>query len=289
MGTEEQVDPEVVEEQQEDAPQQEEAGEGLPEEGVDTPPAPAQDQAADVLKKRINDMQAWGTRLSQKNALLESEIEKLKSGSGSHERVASAASAAETAQSALDSLIEEFSADYPEGRPVLTEIYSNIKALREELAAIKAPISEQSKAAARERLAAEFKASVQPEIMKVHPDFEEILLVKNPDGTVERNEDYFLWAATQRPTLQLAAVESGDPDDIIWALAEYKKARNMDATKADRLQRELIKHSKIAAAMAMRGSGAAAEAPQRRPVATLDDMPIEEYIAMRRKQELRKG
>lgn len=270
--TEEQpVAPEEVEER--------DAAEGFPD--GEEPPAP---EATDVLLKRVNDMQAWGTRLSQKNSELEREINALKHGSGTTERVADAARSAEKAHSELESLIEEFAQDYPEGKPVLQEMYASIRSLRDELAAIKSPLAQQTEEAHRARLAAEFKATVQPEIERVHQDFESIVLVKNPDGTFERNDEYFAWAEEQRPTLRMAALESSHPKDIIWAINEYKSAKNFVSGQAARQQRELNNNTKVATATSMRGSGSPAMPSARRPV-SMDEMPVDEYIAMRRKQE----
>lgn len=57
-------------------------------------------------------------------------------------------------------------------------------------------------------------ANVKPKVLEVHPDFDEIV----------KNETYWQWIEKQRPALKFAGKDSGDPDDIIWAISEYKKS-----------------------------------------------------------------
>lgn len=68
-----------------------------------------------------------------------------------------------------------------------------------------------------------FNANVKPKILKIHPDFDDIVLKKTPDGKLIANDEFFEWAEKQRPALRFAAMESNNPDDIIWAISEYKK------------------------------------------------------------------
>lgn len=68
-----------------------------------------------------------------------------------------------------------------------------------------------------------FEKHVKPKILKAHPDFDSIVLKKSPDGKLIPNDEFFQWAEKQRPALKFAAMESDNPDDIIWAISEYKK------------------------------------------------------------------
>lgn len=63
-----------------------------------------------------------------------------------------------------------------------------------------------------------FEANVKPKVVKVHPDFDEIV----------RNPKYWEWARAQRPALRFAAEDSPDPEDIIWALGEFKKSNQLN-------------------------------------------------------------
>jgi hypothetical protein len=53
---------------------------------------------------------------------------------------------------------------------------------------------------------------VKPIVLKVHPDFDSIVA----------GQGYWEWAEKQRSALKVAALNSGDPLDIIWAVSEYK-------------------------------------------------------------------
>ena len=61
-----------------------------------------------------------------------------------------------------------------------------------------------------------FNDFVKPKVIIVHPDFDDIVL--------DKEQRFFKWADQQRPALRFAATESSDPEDIIWAISEYKKS-----------------------------------------------------------------
>ena len=64
-----------------------------------------------------------------------------------------------------------------------------------------------------ENIKKNFDENIKPKIVRVHPDFENIL----------QDKTYWDWAAQQRPELKHAALEAIDPAEIIWAIYEYKK------------------------------------------------------------------
>lgn len=68
-----------------------------------------------------------------------------------------------------------------------------------------------------------FELQVKPEILKIHPDFDNIIFKTTEDGTIVLNEEYFQWAEKQKPALRDAAINSSKPEHIIWAISEYKK------------------------------------------------------------------
>lgn len=89
----------------------------------------------------------------------------------------------------------------------------------------------------RESALRKFEREVKPKILKVHPDFDTIVIIKNPDGSVALNDAYIKWAEQQRPALRTAALQSSEPDDIIWALSEYKKSNRLEQSKKARAKK----------------------------------------------------
>ena len=73
----------------------------------------------------------------------------------------------------------------------------------------------------REQALAYFEANVKPKILEKHPDLD----------TIMKGEAYWKWAEQQRPALKYAALFSGDADDIIWAISEYKKTIGLNKAK----------------------------------------------------------
>ena len=65
----------------------------------------------------------------------------------------------------------------------------------------------------RQKIREYFEANIKPQIIRVHPDFDAIM----------KDEGYWQWAEQQPTQLKHAALTSGNPSDIIWAINEYKK------------------------------------------------------------------
>jgi len=89
--------------------------------------------------------------------------------------------------------------------------YDSIKATAARRAKARQKQEEQD-AKARQAAFEYFVQNVKPLVVKVHPDFDRIVA----------GEGYWKWAEKQRPALKFAAFNSGDPEDIIWAIGEYK-------------------------------------------------------------------
>lgn len=53
----------------------------------------------------------------------------------------------------------------------------------------------------------------EAKIRKVHPDFDDL----------QEDDDFHDWVEEQSKLVQTAVYESGDPDDVIWAINQYKK------------------------------------------------------------------
>jgi len=113
--------------------------------------------------------------------------------------------------------------DYRDERLLLMqEEKTRIKAEREYLESLKKQIDQQvgSQESAEQKgknnkaaLLAAFNKNVKPRILRVHPDFDEIM----------KRKTYWEWAELQEPELRRCALDSPDAADIIHAISEYKK------------------------------------------------------------------
>jgi hypothetical protein len=173
----------------------------------DAPPAKADEGG---VVKALKDTKAWATKLAMEKATLEKELAAYKAGGASQESVKKAEVEAGETRKVLEEKIKKASEDYPE----LTEVL-DLLAKTSEQALSKAEnfdrlaTAEAKRAEAREH----FEAKVEPEIVKVHPDFRQVAFSK----------EYLDWANAQSPAIQFAAMNSLDPRDISMTLTEYKK------------------------------------------------------------------
>lgn len=113
---------------------------------------------------------------------------------------------------------------------MMQEESQRIKAEREYLESLKKDIdqqqetktekvkSEQKEKDRRAEALAAFEKNVKPRILRVHPDFDEIM----------KSKTYWAWAEAQEPDLKRCAMDSPDAADIIWAINEYKKAGKIE-------------------------------------------------------------
>lgn len=127
-----------------------------------------------------------------------------------------------------DQIINDYFFPYAEKNPSLWEIINSSENPSELAYRIGLGIKRKEEDTKRQNYLDYFEANVKPKILKVHPDFDSIIMITRSDGTRESNKEYFEWAEKQRPALRYAAIESSDPDDIIWAISEYKKSKQKD-------------------------------------------------------------
>lgn len=261
-------------------------GEGLPEK--EAPPAGESEAkeppAEDSKEKALRDTKAWATKLAMENAELKKTVEAFKKGEASAKDVKDAQQAAAKAQDDLNKVKEKVYEDYPELKDLLDPMLERSSALEKEISDLKADRAEKTERQKYQEALDDFNANIKPEILKVHPDFDDILF-KTMDGKRASNDEYFQWAEKQSPAMRFAAMQSSAPQDIIMAVTAYKKFKASDEARDLKVRQEKEKKQKIINAMSLRGGGSPMPAgPKASEVERLDAMPVDEYIAMRRKK-----
>ena len=217
------------------------------------------------IEKALKDTKAWATRLAQENAELKRTIEAYEKGQASRQDVEAQKKAVEDArkgyeqaQDSLESIKKRVYEDYPELQDLLDPMFEMTQSMKSELEEIKREQQLRQQEAERARALEEFELRVKPQVMKVHPDFEEIIFQRGEDGRMMLNDEYFQWAMQQRPSLRFAATESSDPQDIIWAISEFKKFKGTPEAEEFRHRQQAEKEKKrVAAAAVPPGSGPA--------------------------------
>ncbi|KAF0218797.1 MAG: hypothetical protein FD174_2580 [Geobacteraceae bacterium] len=204
----------------------------------------------DPTEKRIKDLQAGFTRVTQENAELKRTLDEFKAGRATEKQVQEQQKKADDAKAAIDQTsLENAFNEYPELKSIinpLLDAVNGLKAETESLKKDKVKTAEQEEINRKKAALDYFEANVLPKVTggeDGHPDFKEIIA----------SEDYFKWAADQRPSLQTAALNSNDPDDIKWAMAEYKKSRAKPEAAKLKQQEEEKRNQRINNAMTLRG------------------------------------
>jgi hypothetical protein len=208
----------------------------------DNEPAPGVNTDSDVskthgnvasLEKALNDTKTWARRLEDKNAELMRQMEELKKGNGSVEAVQTAQEAVNNVQGKMDEIAARAVEDYPELKDVLDLFSNSMKALQTEVTQLKTVRQGEAEKSKKDEALADFNANIKPKVLETHKDF---------DAIVTSNE-YWTWAEKQRPSLRVAAMDSADPEDITWAITEFKRSKasaqagaiaDKDADKRDR-------------------------------------------------------
>ncbi|MCL5238639.1 MAG: hypothetical protein M1353_12510 [Nitrospirae bacterium] len=236
---------------------------GLPEhsEGVKDPEKTAEPVSktygsVEAMEKAVKDSQAAVTRLAQEKSELQKKLDAHERGTATEKEVAEAKQAvrdAEDALSGLDTVKEAVYADYPELKGVLDPIIEQNRTLAKEVKALRVDKEAEAEQGKVNALRDHFNAKVKPEVLKVHADFDDILTVPTGDGKRAANEEYFKWAEDQRPSLRTAALESNDPQDIIWAVSEFKKFKGTPAAREIQNKEEKDKQNKLTNAQTLRG------------------------------------
>lgn len=232
--------------------------EGLPgkEEG-DEPPAPAPKEETakpdehgsdESIRKALKDTKAHATKLAQENAEFRKKLKEFEEGKASTEELADARKAVTDAKGKFEEVKGKFAAiyeDYPELKDAFEPLLEANAALSEKVSHLEE--SKKKDAIAEERIKAKefFDANIKPAVLEVHKDFDSIVQ--------DKDEAYFKWAEEQSPAIKYAALQSPDPKDIIWAVNEYKKYKNADATQELKDKEKTEKQRKLNNSQTLRG------------------------------------
>src|SRR4030067_527083 len=267
------------------ARQQADSGVGLSDKSQ-TPPAEKTgetEQKAESWQKAYNDTKAYATRLSQENAELKKTLEEHKAGKASAEDGSEAKKAVEAAKSSLDRVKEKNYEEYPEFKDLIEPILRQNSELEQKVSKIESERAEDSESKKRTAAQEHFEIRVKPDVVKVHPDFEDVIFQIVDGKRQGLNKEYFEWAAKQRPSLRTAALDSSDPQDIIFAVTEFKKFKGSDEAKEIKENEEKTKKGKLINAMSLRGGNASIPAPKDK--VSDDDVPTDDWIKKRNKEK----
>jgi len=237
--------------------------EGLPEEkkeeSIQAPEKKAGEEEkpnshgdVDSLTKALNDTKSHSTKVSQENAELRRKVEAFEKGDATAKEVEDQKKKADAANGDLVLAAKAFKEDYPEGGPLFDKLLETIDGLTTEVQTIKKGNKDAEAHNSQEAALLNFNTVVKPEIVKNHPDFDAIMTGKNVDGDVE----WFKWAEKQTQGLRFMALESSDPQDISYALTEFKKSKGSGEAERIRAQEETEKNIKLTNGQTLRaGSG----------------------------------
>lgn len=206
----------------------------------DAEPEPKGDDAG--IAKALKDTKAWATKLSMEKADLEKRIAALEAGGGTKEKVEEAKAAASETRKVLDEKIKKASEDYPELKEVLDLV---AKTSMEALSKVQDFDKKSAEDAKLSKARQHFETEVEPEIVKVHPDFRKVAF----------SEEYIGWLQKQSPAMQFAGFESLDPGDIGMTLTEFKKFKASGAAEKDKSDNEKRKDGLRQNLSSIRGGG----------------------------------
>ncbi len=201
------------------------------------------DKQESAEAKALKDTKAWATKLSQENA----DLKRLVAEGATKKEITAQEQTIEQQKKAIsDETLNTVYREYPELKEVLNPLLDTLKGLQAETEATKKQREEsvqQSEVKRKQEALNYFESTIMPEVMKEHADFKEII----------GDAGYFEWAEKQRPGLKTAALQSNDPEDIKWAVGEYKKAvAGPEAAKLKQSEEEKRKQ-KLNNQMSLRG------------------------------------
>lgn len=251
------LEPLLIEGKEEDEGLADKKPEGEGKKADEKPPESKSQAAEDAsYEKALKDTKAWATKLAMENAELKKTLEAAKAGKASEQDVSDAKKAVEAAKGSLDSVRKKVYEDYPELEALLEPIIKQNNELGQKITHLE---SEKVKDAEEDKVKAareHFEVNVKPEVAKTHPDFEDIIFAMKDGKRAGLNKEYFEWAEKQRPSLRVAALDSSDPQDIIFAVTEFKKFRGSDEAKELKQKEAQTKKDKLINAMSLRGGNA---------------------------------
>ena len=252
-----------LEKSQERGVRKEESGqvkEGLPAATVNKEQAPKEGQESGVrsqesdqakaaqagdgsMLKAFKDTKRWATTLAEENAKLREKLKAHEEGKVTDKEVDAARKAVAESRDGFEAARTKAYEDYPELKGVLDPLIDTVNVLKKENVELKKGREEEAQRKGREEALTTFQRDIKPHVLKKHPDFDDVM----------KNEDYWLWAEAQRPALKVAAMNSRDPEDIVWAVGEFKRfsaSGEMDALKETDLKK---REERMTNAMTVKG------------------------------------
>lgn len=210
-------------------------------------PQPVEDQT----EKRIKDLQAGFTRMAQENSELKRLLQERDAGNATDKQVKDQQQKVDAAKAAIDQgAMDAVYKEFPELKGVLEPLLQTVSTLQNETQSVRKELEDRDAKARqnaefekKKKDLEEFESKVKPKITAVHPDFDDIL----------SNDEYWKWADKQRPSLKVAAFLSTDPEDINWAISEFKKANALPSAQALKTQDKDRRETKLQQQMSMRG------------------------------------
>lgn len=201
--------------------------------------------SVESLEKALNDTKGYAHRLESQNKELQQKLADFERGKATQQELDDAKKKRQDAKRELDDARNAVYEDYPELKALIDPILQQNDELQETLEELK-----KSKGGAKEELDADrqkaiehFEKNIKPEVVKEHADFDQVI----------NDQSYWEWAKKQRPALRTAAMDSPDPQDICWAIGEYKKSKASDAVQAQKSREEQARDSRIRNSQALRG------------------------------------
>jgi hypothetical protein len=166
------------------------------------------------MEKALDDTKRYAHKLEAEKAELARQLAEVQKGNATQADVDKATQAVKNAQSDLDAIKARVYEDYPELQQLIDPILDRNRELETKVISLEDAQTKIIEDDRKKALLNNFNQNVKPKVIEVHKDFDEIM----------QSERYWLWAERQRPALKTAALDSPDPDDIIWAVSEFKKS-----------------------------------------------------------------
>jgi chromosome segregation ATPase len=199
------------------------------------------------LEKALKDTKKYAGNLQAEVNDLKTKVDAFEKGKATAEEVEEAKRAVKDAQDNLDEIKEKVYEDYPELKALIDPLIEHNRELKKQVEGIKEKDEESHKQDAekdaRQKAVNHFNENIKPKILVDHSDFDGIM--KDPE--------YWSWADQQRPSLKTAAAFSDDPDDINYALTEFKKFKHSDEAEALRTKDKEKRDKKLKNAQTIRG------------------------------------
>lgn len=215
------------------------------EENQDTQKISKEHGDVESVEKALKDTKIYATKLAQEKAELERKLRAFEEGKATEKEVLDAKLKLQDAKDNLDDIKARIYEDYPELKDLFDPLIDSNRALKKEITELKTKSVAETEKDQKEKALDHFNSKVKPAVLEKHKDFDSII----------KDDSYWQWADEQRPALKVAALHSSDPDDIVWAISEYKKYKFSDAAKDVKTRQDQEKKQRLINAQSLRGGG----------------------------------